>query len=286
MEQATESNSENLVRLHARDYYRHALPIRIMHWVNAIAFFIMLMSGLQIFNAHPALYWGDSSYTGRPPILEFGAQQEANGVIGTTTILGHTFDTTGLFGASTDADGDMSARAFPSWTTIPGPRWLAMARRWHFFFAWIFVVNGIAYVLYSMTSRHLWRDLSPSRQDWRSIGRSFKDHLLLRRPCGEAAKHYNVLQKLTYLLVIFGLLPLVVLMGWALSPWLDSLIPGWVDIVGGRQSARTLHFLAAFALVAFLAIHIFEVIVGGLWNNLRSMITGYYRVPVETGHGQ
>ena len=269
------------------NYYRHPLPIRIMHWVNAIAFFIMLMTGLQIFNAHPALYWGESSYTGRAPVLAFGAQQTADGdVIGVTTVFGYTFDTTGLLGASRDSDGDMGARAFPSWATIPGPRWLAMARRWHFFFAWIFVINGVAYVLYSLISRHLRRDLTPDRRDWRSIGRSLKDHLLFRHPRGEAAKHYNVLQKLTYLLVIFGLLPLVVLMGWALSPWLDSVIPGWVDIVGGRQSARTLHFLAAFALVAFLAIHIFEVIVSGLWNNLRSMITGYYRVPVETDHGQ
>ena len=275
------------VSLHARDYYRHTLPIRIMHWVNAIAFFIMLMTGLQIFNAHPALYWGESSYTGRPPVLAFGAQQTADGdVIGVTTVFGHTFDTTGLLGASRDSDGDMAARAFPAWATIPGPRWLAMARRWHFFFAWIFVINGIAYVLYSLTSRHLRRDLSPSSRDWRSVGRSFKDHLLFRHPRGEAAKHYNVLQKLIYLLVIFGLLPLVVLMGLALSPWLDSVIPGWVDIVGGRQSARTLHFLAAFALVAFLAIHIFEVIVSGLWNNLRSMITGYYRVPAENDHDQ
>ena len=281
------SIAEDPAPLHARDFYRHTLPIRIMHWVNAIALLIMLMTGLQIFNAHPALYWGESSYTGRQPVLAFGAQQTADGdVIGVTTVFGHTFDTTGLLGASRDSDGDMSARAFPSWATIPGPRWLAMARRWHFFFAWIFVINGIAYVLYSLISRHLRRDLTPNRRDWRSIGRSFKDHLLFRHPRGEAAKHYNVLQKLTYLLVIFGLLPLVVVMGWALSPWLDSVIPGWVDIVGGRQSARTLHFLAAFALVVFIMIHVFEVIVTGLWNNLRSMITGYYRVPAEKDHGQ
>jgi len=279
--------AEGPVPLRPNDHYRHPLPIRIMHWVNAIAFFVMLMTGLQIFNAHPALYWGESSYTGRPPVLAFGAQQTADGdVIGVTTVFGHTFDTTGLLGASRDSDGDMAARAFPAWATIPGPRWLAMARRWHLFFAWVFVLNGIAYVSYSVTSRHLKRDLSPTRQDWRSIGQSFTDHLLLRHPRGEAAKHYNVLQKLTYLLVIFGLLPLIIVMGWALSPWLDTVIPGWVDFVGGRQSARTLHFLAAFALVAFIVIHVFEVIITGAWNNLRSMITGYYRVPAEKDHVQ
>ena len=91
-----------------------------------------------------------------------------------------------------------------------------------------------------------------------------------------------MLQKLTYLVVIFGLLPLIVLMGWAMSPWLDSVLPGWIDVFGGRQSARTLHFVAAWALVAFVLVHVFEVVITGLWNNLRSMITGRYRVNAVT----
>jgi len=85
-------------------------------------------------------------------------------------------------------------------------------------------------------------------------------------------------KKLAYLSVIFGLFPLIILMGWAMSPWLNTLIPGWVDIFGGRQSARTIHFVVAWALVAFVFIHVFEVVISGLWNNLRSMITGYYRL--------
>jgi thiosulfate reductase cytochrome b subunit len=113
------------------------------------------------------------------------------------------------------------------------------------------------------------------------VGQSIKDHLRFRHPTGEAAKHYNVLQKITYLVVVFVLLPLVVLMGLAMSPWLNSLWPGWVDLVGGRQSARTLHFVAAWALVAFVLIHVFEVIISGVWNNLRSMITGVYRLRIE-----
>src|SRR5207302_9012024 len=120
--------------------------------------------------------------------------------------------------------------------------------------------------------------------DLRSIGKSVKDHLTFRHPRGEAAKRYNVLQKLTYLLVIFVLFPLIILLGWAMSPWLDTLIPGWVDLFGGRQSARSLHFIVAFTLLGFALIHIFEVIVSGLWNNLRSMITGHYRVPAEKSH--
>jgi len=239
---------------------------------------VLFMSGLNIFSAHPALYWGHSSYSGRPPVLEIGAMEDADNVTGMTRILGHDFDTTGLFGASRDASGEIVAATFPSWLTIPGNRWLSLARQWHFLFAWIFLVNGLCYVLYAIWSRHLSRDLAPTGADWRSIGRSIIDHLRFHHPHGEASKRYNVLQKLTYLTVIFVLLPLVILMGFAMSPGLDSVIPGWVDVVGGRQSARTIHFVVAWLLVLFVFIHVFEVIITGLWNNLRSMITGRYRV--------
>jgi thiosulfate reductase cytochrome b subunit len=167
---------------------------------------------------------------------------------------------------------------------IPGPQWLSMARSWHFFFAWIFVLNGIAFVLYSIVSRHLARDLAPTADDLKGIGASIRDHLRFRHPAGEAAKRYNVLQKLAYLVVIFVLLPLVILMGLAMSPWLNSLFPGWVDLFGGRQAARTIHFIAAWMLVGFVLIHVFEVVITGLWNNLRSMLTGRYRVTPEHAH--
>jgi thiosulfate reductase cytochrome b subunit len=225
-------------------YYRHSLAVRVLHWINVVALVVLLMSGLQIFNAHPALNWGKSSYTGAAPLFAL-------------------------------------AHGFPSWLTLPGGQWLAMGRRWHLFFAWLFVINGLLYVVYSVASRHLSRDLTPTRADWRSIGGSILDHLQFRHPRGEAARRYNVLQKLAYLLVIFGLLPLVILMGWAMSPRLDTVIPGWVDIVGGRQSARTLHFIAAWALVAFVMVHVFEVVVTGVVNNVRSMITGRYVIEKE-----
>ncbi|HZI83854.1 MAG TPA: cytochrome b/b6 domain-containing protein, partial [Casimicrobiaceae bacterium] len=219
-------------------YYRHALPVRFMHWINVIAITVLLLSGLNIFSAHPALYWGKSSYTGRGPILEIGAREDGQGnTVGVTHVLGRDFVTTGLLGAGAGPDGEVVERTFPSWLTIPDSRWLAMARRWHFFFAWVFVINGLCYVGYSIASRHLAHDLAPDRKDWRSIGRSIIDHLRFKHPTGEAAKRYNVLQKLTYLGVIFVLLPLVVLMGLAMSPWLDALLPGWVDLVGGRQAA-------------------------------------------------
>ena len=263
-------------------YTRHALPVRIMHWVNVLALTILLMSGLQIFNAHPALYWGDSSYSGRPPLLQIGARDSGNGEFsGVTRVFGHEFDTTGVLGLSTAPDGRTDTHAFPAWATIPGFYSLALARDWHFFFAWILVINGAAYVLYSLFSRHLLRDLAPTRVELGGIGTSIVDHLKFKHPTGAAAKRYNVLQKLAYLSVIFVLVPLMIIAGWALSPWLNSIIPGWVDILGGRQSARTIHFLVAWLLFLFVAVHVFEVIVSGFWNHMRSMITGRYRITPE-----
>ncbi len=256
-----------------------------MHWSNVVLLATLLMSGLNIFAAHPALYWGKSSYSGVPPILALrGQENDAGEISGITRILGHEFNTTGFLGASRDAAGELTERSFPSWLTIPDDQWLAMARRWHFFFAWLLVVNGIAFVTYTTVSGHLRRDLVPTGQDWWSIGRSIIDHLHFRHPTGEAAKHYNVLQKCAYLGVIFFLLPLMVLMGLGMSPALNASFPGWVDIFSGRQSVRTIHFVIAWALVLFVMIHVFMVIVSGFWNNVRSMITGYYRVQAEADH--
>ena len=280
--QSSEHSRADARRTGRHLYYRHTLPVRVMHWINVIALTVLLLSGLNIFSAHPALYWGKSSYSGRPPVFQISAHDtDDDDVIGITSIFGHEFVTTGVLGAAADEEGDVIPRTFPSWLTVPGDRWLAMARRWHFFFAWVFVINGIAYLVYSIASRHMARDLAPSRSDWRSIGSSIVDHLRFQHPTGEAAKRYNVLQKLAYLSVIFVLLPLMILMGFAMSPTLDSLLPGWVDVFGGRQSARTIHFIVAWLLVAFVLVHVFEVIVSGFWNHLRSMITGRYAIDTD-----
>jgi thiosulfate reductase cytochrome b subunit len=261
-------------------YPRHALYVRICHWINVAAVTLLLASGLQIFNAHPSLYWGKSSYTGAPPVLTMRAGTARDGSrMGITTVLGRDFETTGVLGLSLEK-GVPTARGFPSWMTVPGPRWLAMGRRWHFFFAWVFVVNGLVYLALAIRSRHVSRELLPDRRDWRTFGRSILNHLRLKHPRGEAAKRYNVLQKLAYLAVIFVLLPMVVLMGLAMSPAMNAFWPGWVDLFGGRQSARTLHFVAAWLLVLFVLIHVFQVVVSGFWNNLRSMITGRYEIEV------
>ena len=265
----------------AERFYRHRLPVRVMHWINVVCLTILLMSGLTIFNAHPNLYWGKDSSFGHP-WLAITAVNGSNGAVGVTRIAGYEFNTHGVLGVSKVGDSNAyTVRAFPSWATIPGPQWLSMGRHWHFFFAWLFVINGLAYLLYLLFSGHLKRDLLPTRDEWRHIGVSIKEHLLFRHPTGEAAKRYNVLQNIAYLVVIFGLLPLVILGGMAMSPSLDATVTGWVDWLGGRQSARTLHFLAAFGLLLFVLIHVFEVIVSGAWNHLRSMITGYYVVPAD-----
>jgi len=266
-------------------YYRHRLPVRVMHWINVIALTLLFMSGLNIFNAHPSLNWGKSSYDGTPAVLEIRALEKPNGeLVGVTRLFGHSFTTTGFLGASKDRSGEMTPRAFPWWLTVPDNQWLAMARRWHLFFAWVFVINGLCFVAYSALSRHLQRDLAPTGSELRGIGESVVDHLKFKHPTGEAAKRYNVLQKLTYLAVIFVLLPLVILMGFAMSPGINAFWPGWVDLFGGRQAARAIHFIVAWLLVAFVLIHVFEVIITGLWNNVRSMITGRYRVTPETAH--
>jgi thiosulfate reductase cytochrome b subunit len=263
----------------AQSIYRHRLPVRVMHWINVVCMTILLGSGLNIFNAHPTLYWGHDSVTGTP-WLSIRGENTPQGPVGKTRIGSTDFQTTGVLGVS-KVNGETTARGFPSWVTIPGPQWLAMARHWHLFFAWLFVVNGVAYVLYTIFSRHLVKDMVPTRDELRNIGRSIVDHIKFKHPTGAAATRYNVLQSLTYLLVIFVLLPLIVFAGMALSPRIDTVFTGWVDLLGGRQSARSLHFLAAAGLLLFVFIHVFEVIVAGVWNEMRSMITGWYKVPPD-----
>jgi thiosulfate reductase cytochrome b subunit len=269
-----------------RMIYRHTVVIRVTHWVNVVCLTVLLMSGLQIFNAHPALYWGQrSNFTN--PVLAMGAKSTAAGdKIGVTTILGHDFTTTGMLGLSGDGGGNPVERGFPAWATLPSTQWLAMGRLWHFFFAWLFVANGAIYVAFTILGGH-WRDLIPSRRDLAHIGRSLWDHLRLRFPKGEAAKRYNVLQKLAYLIVILVLGPVMILAGVTMSPRLDSGFPFLLALFDGRQSARTIHFICAFALLGFVVIHVVMVLVSGVWNNLRSMITGRYDIGRAGGeHGR
>jgi thiosulfate reductase cytochrome b subunit len=260
----------------AERVYRHRLPVRIGHWLNMVCLFILIMSGLQIFNAHPALYWNDRSDRDTP-LLSIRPMRTDNGEMrGITTILDHKFDTTGVLGYSNN-----SARAFPAWATVPSAKWLAMGRQWHLFFAWLFVINGLLYATYAMLSRHVTHDLVPTGQDLNGIGRSIRDHLLLKHPTGIEATRYNVLQKFAYLGVLFGLAPLIILTGLTMSPTIDTAFPWLLTIFGGRQAARTIHFIACFAFVGFIVTHVSQVILTGFFNNIRSMITGWFVVKHE-----
>jgi thiosulfate reductase cytochrome b subunit len=258
--------------------YRHVVPVRLAHWINVVCLPILVMSGFQIFNAHPALYWGERSDRDRPILALDAAYLDDGAIRGVTRVFGHAFDTTGILGASADSSGRLHRRGFPAWATIPSFQWLSMGRRWHFFFAWIFVVNGLLFGLYALLSRHLARDLFPSLKDLRGIGGAVRDHLLFRHAGGDAASRYNVLQKLAYTGVVFGLGPLILLTGLTMSPGLDAAFPGLLTVFGGRQSARTIHFIICFMFVGFVAVHLFMVAATGLWNNLRSMVAGRYRI--------
>lgn len=256
--------------------YRHRLPVRISHWLNVPILMILIMSGLQIFNAHPALYWDDRSDREHPFFSIRPMKTESGEMRGITTILGYKFDTTGVLGYS-----DGKRRAFPAWATIPSAKILAMGRQWHLFFAWLLVINGLFFTAYALISRHVTHDLAPTGKDLRGIGKAIKDHLVLRHPKGEEAKRYNVLQKLTYVVILFGVAPVIVLTGLTMSPTIDTVFPWLLAIFGGRQAARTIHFIACFTFVGFIVIHVLEVILTGFFNNIRSMVTGWFVVKHE-----
>ena len=263
--------------------YRHALATRITHWVNALCIAILLLSGLQILNAHPRLYWGQYGAHADTPFISFEARRNSAGEISGVTRIGAVrFDSTGFLGAS-EIDGAMQARGFPAWLTFPASRSLGAGRNWHFFFAWALVLNGLAYLYFSFRSRHVQRDLALRREELKptNLLHEIVRHAQLKPPRGEESLTYNTLQKLAYLSVIFALIPLIVLTGLTMSPGMNAAAPVLIDLFGGRQSARTIHFLCAFAIVLFVFVHVFEVFVAGVWNEMRSMITGWYVVKPE-----
>ena len=142
------------------------------------------------------------------------------------------------------------------------------------------MLNALVYLVWGIASRHFDRDLLPTPVELRHIGREVLEHLRLRFPRGEAAKRYNVLQQLAYLLAVFVLFPLMILTGLTMSPGIDSAVPQLLTLFGGRQTARLVHSAAALGLVFFVIVHLVMVLISGVWNNLRSMVTGWY----DLGH--
>ncbi len=261
---------------------RHSLTTRIWHWVNALTVIVMLMSGLMIFNAHPRLYWGQYGANTDRSWLEVGSTPTSGYLrigsvrIGTTGILGHRVE-----------NGQVNRRAFPGWMTIPSYYSLAAGRRWHFAFAWLMSIGLILFLIQGLirgrTRRFIPRltELRPAH-----IWHDIKQHARLRFPTGLAAIEYNSLQKLSYFSVIFILLPLMILSGLAMSPTMNAAWPWLIDLFGGRASARSIHFIIAWTIAAFILVHLIMVVLAGPVNEIRSMITGWYRLPRARGEGE
>lgn len=223
--------------------YRHRIATRLWHWINAIAIFILIGSGLGISNAHPRLYWG-----------QYGANFDH-----AWAVLPH----------------------FPAWLTIPANYNLALSRRWHLFCALVLAFGLLVYMIASLVNRHFRADLRLRAGDLapRHLWADARAHLAFRFHDPAHPGAYNVLQKIAYVAVIFVLLPLVILTGLTLSPGMDAAWPWLLDLFGGRQSARSLHFIAMAAISGFIVIHLALVILAGAWNEVRSMVTGWWRVP-------
>jgi thiosulfate reductase cytochrome b subunit len=255
-----------------RTIYRYAVLTRVSHWVWAIAFAVLVSSGLQIFNASPNLDASDKSDPARR-VLAIGSPQTG---VGTTTILGHTFVTTGLLGWTSDGMGGQGAHAFPAWITVPGFQDLADGRRWHLFFAWAAAITWLAWLISAYSKGSLQQMvLRPS--DIPKIWPMQAYYLRLRK---EPPPHgiYNPLQKASYTAIGLVIAPFVVLTGLALSPGIDAIANPLTVLLGGRQFARLWHFAGMIALLGFFAIHVFQVATQGVVNQMMSMITGWYTV--------
>ena len=224
---------------------RHRLSTRLWHGLNAVALYVLFTSGLGIFNAHPRLYWG-----------HYGAN----------------FDHAWL-----------ELDRFPAWLTLPAHYSLAMSRRWHLGFAPLLAFALLFYMLWSLANRHITRDLAFRRGELRpaNIAHDIRNHARLRFPQGRSARQYSPLQKASYIAVIFVLLPLAILTGLTLSPGMDAAWPWLLDLFGGRQSARSAHFIVAWLLAAFFLVHIAMVLLSGPLNQMRGIVTGRYRLRAE-----
>ncbi|WP_010215111.1 cytochrome b/b6 domain-containing protein [Sphingomonas sp. PAMC 26621] len=227
----------------ATPIYRHRLTTRIWHWVSAITVFIMIGSGLTILNAHPHLYWGQ-------------------------------------FGANSDHPW-LNTPHVPSFLTIPAGYNLAVARRWHLLFALVLGFGLLLYMVASLINRHFQRDLAirPRELAPAHLWYDAKEHAALRFHDPRQPNARNIFQKLAYVLAIFILLPAMILSGLALSPGMDAAWPWLLDLMGGRASARSVHFIAMVGVVLFIIVHLALVILAGAWPETRSMITGWWRIP-------
>ncbi|MGB3165966.1 MAG: cytochrome b/b6 domain-containing protein [Alteraurantiacibacter sp.] len=215
---------------------RHALSTRIWHWINAVSLIVLFMSGLNISNAHRRLYWGDYGFAPEDAWLE--------------------------------------VPRFPGWATIPDFYSLAAARDWHVIFSLVLGFTLLAFMIAALFNGHMKRDIFARAKEWRpgNISKDIREHLKLNFEHGEGK--YNILQKISYSFVILILLPLMIFTGMVMSPGMEAAWPWMTELFGGRQSARSLHFIAAWLLFAFFVVHIALVLLAGPIHQIRDMISG------------
>jgi thiosulfate reductase cytochrome b subunit len=230
---------------------RHVLLVRVTHWLVTLAFTALFVTGLAIVFSHPRFYWGEVGNDNTQPLFKIPIPASRKLV---PTGYGYTLP---------DQNG---------WS-----------RYLHFQSAWLLVLTGFVYVGVGVFSGHFRRNLLPSRKDAspRQLTDSIVQHLRLVRPSAEESWSYNVLQRLTYLVVIFVAFPLIIWTGLAMSPSFVSAVPAAVNLLGGQQSARTLHFFLTWLLVLFLLVHVFMVFLAGFRSRMRAMITGRAAAPLE-----
>ena len=230
---------------------RHSALVRVTHWITVIAFFALLITGAEIVISHPRFYWGEVGNVLTRPLFTLPIPSSRGTV------------PTGYGYVMPDQNG---------WS-----------RSLHFQSAWAVVLTGLIYAIYSLWTGHFRKDLVPSPPDrnWRAF-RNVIARYLHRAPSDESqARSYNVMQRTAYLVVIFVLFPLVIWTGLALSPAFDSAVPIAVNALGGRQSARTLHFFVSAALLLFLLVHVTMIALAGFTTTMRAMITGRLRTPKD-----
>jgi thiosulfate reductase cytochrome b subunit len=221
---------------------RHTLTVRVTHWITVLAFLALLVTGVEILISHPRFYWGEAGNSGTVPLFRFHIPASRATV------------PTGYGYVLPDQNG---------WS-----------RYLHFQAAWVLVLTGLVYALSSLFGGHLRRNLLPAGVTWKALRAIIGKHLRFARPDPAEARSYNPLQRIAYLVVIFGLFPFVIWTGLAMSPAFVSAVPAAVTTLGGRQSARTLHFFVSVALVLFLLVHVALVWLAGFRNRVGPMITG------------
>ena len=223
---------------------RHSLLVRLTHWIIALCFFALLLTGIEILISHPRFYWGETG----------------------------TVQTKPLFIIPIPSSRDL----VPTGYGYVLPDQNGWSRALHFEAAWIAVLTGLLYAIFGFFSGHFRRNLLPATADvsWRSLSAALASHLRFKRPPEAEAWSYNPVQRLTYLFVIFILFPLVIWTGLAMSPAFTAAFPATVSVLGGRQSARTIHFFVSIALVLFLIVHVLMISLAGFWARTRAMITG------------